>query len=115
MTLSDMAREIERRRPKSLHNTIDVGNETLLVFGGDGYDDAPPIALHPSVAAAILRDAMVMATRAARIAGGWTVPVVPPEDQPWEDRCTFADADHGNCPTRSLFAAFCAAYPEVKP
>ena len=114
MTLSDMAREIERRRPKSIHETIDVGNETLLVFGGDGYDDAPPIALHPSVAAAILRDAMVMATRASRNApcdDGWIVPVSNDADN---DIYKY-DCDHGNDPTRSLFAAFCAAFPEAKP
>lgn len=108
MTLSDMAREIERRRPKSLHATIDVGNETLLLFGGDGYEDSPPIALHPSVASAILRDAMAMATgasRATRGRPGWFVNVTH----------FFGDHEHGNCPTRSLFAAFCAAFPEAKP
>lgn len=112
LTLAEMAREIERRHATALPKGIKMIGNAIWYINPGGYSHGPVI---DDLAHAILRDVMVMATRAKRHVDCWTVPVVPPEDQPWEDLRTFLDADHGNCPTRSLFAAFCHVFPEPTP
>jgi hypothetical protein len=113
MTYAEMAREIERRRPGSLPKDIgyvsSVGSLTLSGYNNVGVP-MRDMVLRDGIAAAILRDAMVMATRASRFAPcdeGW---MIQHQSDPDKDLCDF-DVDHGNDPTASLFAAFCAVFP----
>lgn len=119
MTLAEMAREIERRRkntlPKSLRFDAGVkigrpqSKVEMLTFSRMGaWNQDVDVWIPDDLAHSILRDAMVMETKEIRDENGWWV------DDPsgsWFDKF-FADADHGGCPTRSLFAAFCAVFPE---
>lgn len=105
MTLSDMAREIERRRPGKLPKSL-----YFTCVGDLAHKDYRGIAagLPDDLAHAILRDAMVMALRDSghcpRI-GCTRVSI----DIACEE---YYFSSQDNCQTRSLFAAFCAALPE---
>lgn len=101
--LAEIAGEIERRRkgtlPKSVH--ADGGKLwcAVCVYSIDAA------VIHDDAAEQMLIGAMVMATGADRTAIGWRVVVV--------DKVQAAlDVLHGG-PLESLFALFCAAFPEV--
>jgi hypothetical protein len=103
MTYAQMAREIERRRPGTLPKSC---GWTLCCTDDNRKDwDLPD-----DIAAAVIRDAMVMAL-ASR--GG-----VSRFDEfgVWECCVDYSmvdalDADHDGEPNRSLFALFCEVFP----
>lgn len=128
LTLAEMAREIERRRKNTLprrsggwmeDRLIDVIDGNIHVIGfGDMQEDDRGI-LEDGLAHCVLRDSMLLAmvqhiparleapANAVKPGGFWSLSRVSPG--------LFYDCDHGNCPTRSLFAAFLAAFPEPTP
>lgn len=115
MTLPEMASEIERLRPGTLRDIIDP--ETGCLWMTTASDDRFRIPLPDAALAAILRDAMVMATNARRGHGGWEVVALCTNDLGGTAyrTCFFPDRDHANDHTASLFAAFRAACGEAKP
>lgn len=119
LTLAEMAREIERRRKGSLPKSVwverdihDCDDKYVLIMECVVDGIRGEMYVPDDIAHCVLRVAMVMATNATRDSFGWGVMVN--ENKSWCD-AIFADADHGGCPTRSLFAAFCAVFPEVAP
>ncbi len=105
LTCADVARRIEAAMPGTLRPYIQIGDGRLWshcsTFSGNS------VVMHEQLAEWALIGAMVMATNARRNTDEWSIPVVPPEDQPWwEDMRTFADSDHANDPLLSLLAAF---------
>jgi hypothetical protein len=107
MTSAQLAREIERRRPGTVpKSSYFVCDGSLAVCDENGRRAGIP----DDIAAAVIRDAMVMAL-ASR--GG-----VSRFDEfgVWECCVDYSmvdalDADHDGEPNRSLFALFCEVFP----
>jgi hypothetical protein len=122
MTYAEMAIEIERRRPGTLPKDIgyvsSVGSLTLSGYNNVGVP-MRDMVLRDGIAAAILRDAMVMAlgAKGKRIrydvrGHGWSCRQrILEHDDIDGINVRVWDADHGNDPTASLFAAFCEVFP----
>lgn len=112
-SLAEMARQIERRRKGTLPPSLAVMTYRIGFLDPEqrcAFEEMPDDFAH-----AILRDAMVMgmvttaSIRRLMTNEGWQLH----SDHNPRMRMIL-DADHGNCPTRSLFAAFCAVFPEPK-